>query len=87
MLCDPTVSAPVESEATPATSVPVPMLVAPSKKVTVPVGTPVAGATGATVAVKVVDCPDVVGLIDEASVVVVLPAPTTWVSTLDVLVA
>ena len=38
-----------------ALSVPVPMLVAPSKKSTVPVGVPLAGATAVTVAVKVTD--------------------------------
>ena len=39
-------------------STPEPMLVTPSKKFTVPVGVPVAGGTGATVAVNVTAAPD-----------------------------
>jgi hypothetical protein len=44
-------------EATPPLSVPVPSEVAPAKNSTVPVGTPVAGLTGVTVAVSVTGCP------------------------------
>ena len=43
---------------------------APSLKVTVPVGVPVAGATAVTVAVKVTLCPKLDGLTLEASAVV-----------------
>jgi hypothetical protein len=52
-------SVPAENAATPFDSVPVPSCVAgavaPSMKVTVPVGVPVAGATADTVAVNVTD--------------------------------
>ena len=54
-----------------ASSVAVPIVVAPSLNVTSPAGTPVAGATGATVAVSVTACPAIEGLSDEVSVVVV----------------
>ena len=43
---------------------------------TVPVGVPVAGGTGATVAVKVTDCPNTDGLTDDVTVVVVAPFVT-----------
>ena len=49
-------------------TVPVPILVAPSKNVTVPVGT--GGPAGEIVAVNVIDCPNVDGFNDEAKVVV-----------------
>lgn len=51
----PTVNAEVVNVATPPLSVPVPMGLPPSRKVTVPVGVPAPGATGETVAVKVTD--------------------------------
>src|SRR5438093_13047391 len=54
-----------------APSVAVPITVAPSLNVTVPVGTPVAGATGRTVAVSVTACPAAGALFEEARVVVV----------------
>ena len=67
-----TVSAVVENVATPEPlRVPVPMVVAPSLKVTLPVGVPVAGETGLTVAVNVTDWPYVEGLADVVTVVVV----------------
>ncbi len=65
--------------ATPALSVPVPNVAAPSLKVTVPLGVPLPGATAATVAVKVTDCPNTEGLAEEATVVVVPAALTVWV--------
>ena len=69
----PTPKAEVVKVATPlAFTVPVPRVAVPSMKLTVPVGTPAPGATGATVAVKVTDCPKVVAFEDELSVVVVL---------------
>jgi hypothetical protein len=52
---DPTASELVLKVAVPPVSVPVPMLTAPSLNVTLPLGVPVAGATAATVAVKVTD--------------------------------
>jgi hypothetical protein len=52
--------------------------------VTVPVGVPRPGATGATVAVKVTDCPDVEGLAEDVSAVVVDAWFTVWVLTADV---
>src|SRR5438067_9897795 len=59
--------------------------VAPSLKVTVPVGVPTPGETAATVAVKVTDWPDTDGLVEEVSVVVVLAALTVCVKVEDVL--
>jgi len=57
--------------ATPALSVPVPMEVPLSRKVTVPVGVPDPGAEAETVAVKVTDWPKTEGLAEEVTVVVV----------------
>jgi hypothetical protein len=59
-------------------------VVVPSRKVTVPVGVPVAGATGATVAVKVTDWPSEDGFKDDVRPTVALPCPTTWVRALEV---
>ena len=56
----------VEKDATPdPLSTPVPIGVAPSRKVTVPVGIPTPGAIALTVTVNVTDCPGVLGLTDE----------------------
>ena len=73
MECGPTASALVISVAVPPASVPVPMVVAPSLNVIVPVAVPDPGATAATVAVNVNDCPVVEGLVPlvSASAVVV----------------
>jgi hypothetical protein len=49
-----------------------PMLVAPSRKLTVPAGVPAPGAFTVTVAVNVTDCPNTDGLTDDARVVAVL---------------
>ena len=73
MVCAPTASAEVWNVAMPLDSVPVPSVLAPSLNVTVPVGAPEAGAVTETVAVKVTDCPDTLGLADGASAVVVAP--------------
>src|SRR5438874_878935 len=51
----------------------------PSLKVTFPVGVPLPGETGLTVAVNVTDCPNTDGLADEETVVVVLPGVTVSV--------
>lgn len=70
--CAPTESALVVSVAwRAALSVAVPSEVVPSRKVTVPVGVPLPGATTFTVAVKVTACPTVAGFTDDATVVVV----------------
>src|SRR5215472_7917688 len=61
----------------PLLSVPVPMGVPPSRKVTVPTGVPDPGATADTVAVKVTDWPKTDGFTDEVTVVVVLALLTT----------
>jgi len=80
------VSVLVVSDATPALfSVPVPMLVEPFLKVTVPVGVdPVAAATSA---MKVTADPWVEGFNVEVSVVVVVARSTTCESAAEVLVA
>jgi len=65
-----------------------PSTVAPSRNVTVPVGTPVADVT---VALRATACPVVEGFGVEVKVVVVVGvaagAFTTWVTTADVLAA
>ena len=53
--------------------------VAPSLKMTVPVGVPVAGAVAVTVAVNVTNWPKTEGLAEEATAVVVLALLTVWV--------
>jgi len=55
--CEPTVRVEIEKVATPPLSVPVPRLVDPSMKATVPVGVPLPGEFALTVAVNVTDCP------------------------------
>src|SRR5438132_8996427 len=69
--CDPTESAAVVNVATPPESVPVPSVVAPSLKVTVPVAVPEPGATALTVAVSVMDSPEIDGVCEEFTAVVV----------------
>src|ERR1043166_3464338 len=71
-------SVPTEKVAEVPLKVPVPKVVAPSLKVTVPVGVPLPGAGALTVAVKVTGWPDTEGLTEEATVVVVLAAFTVW---------
>ena len=66
----------VANVATPPLNVPVPTGLPPSRKVTVPVGVPVAGATGDTVAEKVTDWPKTEGFCDEVTAVVVFPLTT-----------
>ena len=71
--------------AVPAVRIALPRVVVPSrKKVTEPVGVPVPGATGETVAVRIKGCPSTDGLGDETTVVVVF-ALTIWVSAEEVL--
>jgi hypothetical protein len=66
----------------------VPRSMVPSLNVTLPVGVPVAGGTGATVAVSVSAWPKTEGLGEDARVIVVVEdvEPTVWVSGVDVLV-
>ena len=63
--------------------VPVPSVVLPSVKVTLPVAVP---PVEVTVAVKVTDCPKAEGLALEVRVVVVVAGLTTWLRLLLVLV-
>jgi hypothetical protein len=76
----PTLSAEVVSVATPALTAPVPIEVAPSKKVTVPVGVPVV----VMVAVKVIEVPALAGLLLLATLVVLVKrvsgGPPTWLT-------
>jgi hypothetical protein len=81
---DPTLNVDVVSDATPPLSVPEPSVVAPSKKLTVPVGVPAPGATTATVAVRVLACPKTDGSGLEVKVAVVDAWFTVCVSTGDV---
>ena len=60
-------------------SEPVPSVVALSLKVTVPVGVPLPGATAATVAVNVTDCPKAEGFALDATAVVVV----AWLTACD----
>src|SRR6266581_2818965 len=66
-----------------ASSVPVPSVVVPSLKVTVPVGVP--RLWSETVAVKVTDWPNTEGFVEEVNVVVVLSLLTVCVSVGEVL--
>ena len=68
----PTDSDEVANVALPELKLAVPSVAAPSRKVTVPVGVPVPGATALTVAVKVTDCPNTDGFTDEVTVVELL---------------
>ena len=70
MLFEPTASDAMDKVAVPDVRVPVPMMVEPFLKVTVPVALPAPGAVAATVAVKVTDWPKTEGFV-EAKVVVV----------------
>ena len=64
----PTTNAEVVNVAMPPLSVPVPMGLPPSRKVTVPVAVPEPGTTADTVAVNVTDWPNTEGLTDEVTV-------------------
>jgi hypothetical protein len=59
----------VVNVAWPELNVPVPSVVKPSLKTTVPDGVPDPGALAVTVAVKVTDCPDTDGLADEETAI------------------
>ena len=64
----------------PLESVPVPKLVPSAKNWTCPVGSPLPGATGATVAVKVTGCPNADGLTVVVTPVVVAAGLTVCVT-------
>jgi len=86
MLLEATASDAMDKVATPDARVPVPMMVEPFLKVTVPVAVPAPGAVGATFAVKVTDCPKTEGFAEDVNVVVVLALLTTWLTAELVLV-
>ncbi len=84
--CEPTASVLVTNVAWPEPSrVPLPRVLDPSLKVTVPVAVPAPGLFAVTVAVKVTACPDTEGLAEELTNVVVPAFLTVWVSGLEVL--
>lgn len=87
MECEPTASTEVLRVADPELSAPVPSVVVPSLKVTVPVGVPAPGASAFTIAVNVTGCPNTEGLVELASDVVVLAVFTVCVKIAEVLVA
>ena len=79
MLCWPAVRSVVLTVAVLPLSAAVPkvVFVVVSRKVTLPVGVPAPGETGATVAVMVSDCPNVEGFGATAVTLVVVPALST----------
>lgn len=79
----PTLSAPVLNEAIPPTNVTVLRLVAPSLKVTVPVGVPV--VLDFTVAFKVTDCPNEDGFTEDVTRAEVAALFTVCASAAEVL--
>src|ERR1043166_1437156 len=80
-----TLSEEVISVAWPDTSALVTSAVAPSRKITLPVGVPEPGGTAATVAVNVTDCPNTDGFTEEFSVVDAADLLTTWVKLVETL--
>ena len=86
--CESTVSVLVVNIAWPELSrVPVPRVLGPSSKVTVPLGVTPTGPFAVTVAVKVTGCPNTEGLAEELTNVVVRARAffTVWMSGLEVL--
>jgi hypothetical protein len=75
----------LDSVARPKLNVAVPIVVAPSRKVTVPVGVPVPGNTALTVTVKITTCPKTAGFTDELTAVELENLFTVWVSTFEML--
>ena len=69
----------------PLVKVPVPSVLVPFLKVTVPLGVPAPGETGLTVAVKVTDWPKTEGLAEEVKAVAVEAMLTTWLTAVLVL--
>ena len=86
MVCVAAESVAVANVALPeASTTPVPSVVAPSLKVTVPPGMPTPGEITVTFAVNVIDEPTIDGLLDEMSVVVVPAMLTVCEVVFDVL--
>jgi hypothetical protein len=85
MVWAPTVSDAIVNVALPELKLAVASVVAPSRKVTVPVGVPEPGETALTVAVKVTDCPKTDAFTDEVTPVVLESLVTDCVSAADVL--
>jgi len=77
--CVATESDDVPNVAFPELNAPVPKGVAPSMKVTVPLGVPAPGATALTVAVNVTNWPNTDGWTEEVTAVVVAAWFTVWV--------
>jgi hypothetical protein len=77
-----------ENVATPFDNAPVPNctagVVVLSRKVTIPVGVPIAGATADTVATKLTGCPARDGFAEEASTTAALPLLMTSLRAADV---
>src|SRR2546430_1181322 len=85
MECEATEREEIMKLAWPAVRVLVARDVAPSLKVTVPVGMPMAGLTALSVAVNVIDCPNTDGFTDEITAATLLPLLTVWVRVAEVL--
>ena len=81
----PTESDEVAKLALPELKVAVPKVAAPSRNVTVPVGVPVAGATGLTVAANVTAWPNSDGFTDDVTVVELAAELTVCVMAAEVL--
>ncbi len=84
--CEATESAEVTKVTEPPLNVLVARAVAPSLKVTVPVGVPTPGETALTVAVKVTNWPKTEGLAEDETAVLLLALFTTWLNVEEVLV-
>ena len=87
MTCVPKERLEVVKVALPPDRLAVAKVAAPSRKVTVPVGVPTAGATALTMAVKVTAWPKSDGFTELVTVVVLLPLLTVWVIAVEVLLA
>ena len=85
MMWLPTASDDVEKVALPPDSVLLPMLMPPSRNVTVPVAVPAAGKTALTVAVNVTDWPNTDGFTEELTAGELFPLFTVCVMADDVL--
>src|SRR6266853_3289280 len=86
MECEPRERELLVRVARPLERVPVPKVLVPSWNVTVPVGVPVLGETGLTVAVKITDWPKTEGWAEEVTAVALVARLTVWVTTSEVLV-
>ena len=87
MLLTPNGRLDVVSVAVPPATMPDPIEVVPSKKVTLPVGVPAPGKTGTTAAVRVTACPNTDGFRLELTLVVVIALFTTCTNAEEVALA